>query len=263
VGESVSAPRRRETARSGQASISFTIPVPGAYRVCEGQKAGVTSVETFPNAGTVHGGETIVNTCPLPNIWGYEFTLVTGGTTITENDFGNHSERVNCPEDPNAVLTKTVSKPGGGVPNFDTVQAAYDAAVNGDVIGLFGNTVENVTLGDAKTLKITQCTSARITAQNNALPVWNITSTGKLTIVGPDSRRHDRLAHRQRFRRSSHAEERAANGASIRGIRINSNGNNVSWNDVSGNGAGNPRRRQLVHPQGRDRLTQQWRRASR
>ena len=52
---------------------------------------------------------------------------------------------------------------------------------------MFGNTIENVTLGGAKTLKITQCTSARITAADSSLPVWNITSTGKLTIVGPDS----------------------------------------------------------------------------
>ena len=53
-----------------------------------------------------------------------------------------------CPEDPSAVLTKTVkpSQPQAGN-NYQTVQAAYDAAANtGETIGMFGNTVENVTL---------------------------------------------------------------------------------------------------------------------
>jgi hypothetical protein len=91
-----------------------------------------------------------------------------------------------CPEDPSAILTKSVGPLAQGHP-YQTVQAAYDAAVNGDVIGLFSETSENVVLGGSKTLEITQCTTAKITAANNALPVWTVSSTGKLTIIGPDS----------------------------------------------------------------------------
>ncbi|HSE62660.1 MAG TPA: right-handed parallel beta-helix repeat-containing protein [Thermoanaerobaculia bacterium] len=91
-----------------------------------------------------------------------------------------------CPEDPSAILTKSVGPLAQGHP-YQTVQAAYDAAVNGDVIGLFSETLENVVLGGAKTLEITQCTTAKITAANNALPVWTVSSTGKLTIIGVDS----------------------------------------------------------------------------
>ena len=184
-------------------NYSFTIPAAGSYRVCEGQKAGVTSTETFPNAGTVHGGETIVSTCPLPNIWGYEFTT-TSGTEITENDFGNHPESVFCPEDPNAVLTKTVipSQPQGGI-NYQTVQAAYDAAVNGDVIGMFSKTVENVTLGGAKTLKITQCTSAQITAADNGTAGLEHHEHRQAHDRRAGLRgRHDRLAGRRKRRRT-------------------------------------------------------------
>jgi hypothetical protein len=143
-----------------------------------------------------------------------------------------------CKEDPNAVLTRSVSNPGSGVPNYDTLQAAYDAAADtGETIGMFGNTVENVNLGGAKTLKITQCTSARITAANSSLPVWNITSTGKLTIQGPDSVGGTIGWLIANLSGGPHTLKSVrANGASVWGIRINSNGNNVSWNDVSGNG---------------------------
>ena len=62
--------------------------LPGTYRVCEGTgPAGF--VQTYPNAGTpLPAGETIINTCPAPNIWGYEFT-VAGGDALTGDDFGN------------------------------------------------------------------------------------------------------------------------------------------------------------------------------
>ena len=145
---------------------------------------------------------------------------------------------VRCPEDPNAILTRVVdpSKVPDGVFFFNKLQPAYDAAGNGEVIGLFGKWSENVTLGGAKTLKITQCTSAQISAANGALPVWNVTSTGKLTIQGPDSLNgtigwrvengpHDLKAVR-------------ANNASQYGILVISSGNSVSWNAVAGNGPG-------------------------
>ena len=150
-----------------------------------------------------------------------------------------------CPEDPNAVLTATVDPSGtihNGVPNFLTLQPAYDAASNGAVIGLFGKWKENVTLGDfptgaPKSLKITQCTSAQITAADSTKSVWNITSTGKLTIVGPDSVGGTNGWLLSNPSGGPHTLKSVrANGASIWGIRINSNGNSVSWNDVSGNG---------------------------
>ena len=47
--------------------------------------------------------------------------------------------------------------------------------------------------------------------------------------------RHDRLAGRQPPA-AAHPEERSGQRRERWGIRINSNGNNVSWNDVSGNG---------------------------
>jgi hypothetical protein len=145
-----------------------------------------------------------------------------------------------CPEDPNAVLTSTVDPSGGlhgSLPNFLKLQPAYDAAANGAVIGLFGKWSENVSLGGAKTLKITQCTSAQITAADSTLPVWNITSTGKLTIVGPDSVGGTIGWLLANASGGPHTLKSVrANGASIWGIRINSNGNSVSWNDVSGNG---------------------------
>ena len=211
---------------------------PGTYRVCEGPPpAGFSGyVQTFPKSGVVHPGETVINTCPGPRVWGYQFTVISN-ESFTGDDFGNHLSQ--CPEDSSVTPTKTVdpSQPQAGK-NYQTLQAAYDAAANtGEIIGMFGNTVENVNLGGTKSMKITQCTLARITAANNALPVWNITSTGKLTIQGPDSvggtigwliANPSGGPHTLKSVR--------ANGASIWGIRINSDKNSVSWNDVSGNG---------------------------
>src|SRR5262249_13994444 len=149
------------------------------------------------------------------------------------------------PEDPNAVLTSAVDPTGaphGALPVFTTLQPAYDAAGNGAVIGLFGKWKENVTLGNfpggaPKSLKITQCTSAQITAADSTKPVWNITSTGKLLIVGPDSVGGTNGWFLNNASGGPHTLKSVrANGASIWGIRIDSDGNTVSWNDVSGNG---------------------------
>src|SRR5262249_57126685 len=119
---------------------------------------------------------------------------------------------------------------------------SYEIAANGAVIGLFGKWSENVTLGNQvfdvpKSLKITQCTSAQITAADSTKPVWTITSTGKLTIVGPDSVGGTIGWFLANASGGPHTLKSVrANGASIWGIRIDSNGNTVSWNDVSGNG---------------------------
>ena len=48
-------------------------------------------LQTFPNGGTTPpADETVVNTCPAPAIWGYEFTVPdTGSHDFTGDDFGN------------------------------------------------------------------------------------------------------------------------------------------------------------------------------
>lgn len=136
-----------------------------------------------------------------------------------------------CPEDPHAVCTSMV-----GAGGLATVQAAYNTAVNDDVICLFANTTENVVLNGAKSLTITQCTTARVTAANNSLPVWTVSSTGKLTIIGPDAEGgsigwlvegdgHDIKGVR-------------ATGASQVGIKIAGDHNSVSFNSVRGSPLG-------------------------
>ncbi len=69
-------------------AYSFPNLGPGTYRVCEG--AGPAGwVQTYPNAGTPNPtGETITSLCPASNIYGYEFTTVSG-QNISGNDFGN------------------------------------------------------------------------------------------------------------------------------------------------------------------------------
>jgi hypothetical protein len=142
-----------------------------------------------------------------------------------------------CPEDDDAVLTKWVDpdQPAGGN-NYLTVQAAYNAAVNGDVIGLFSKTTENAVLGGAKTLTITQCTSAEITAANNALPAWTVSSTGVLTIIGPDSVGGNYgwyITTNGHDIRGIRAED-----ATVAGIYITGDDNSVSVNSVSGSPVG-------------------------
>jgi hypothetical protein len=102
---------------------------------------------------------------------------------------------------------------------------------------MFGNTTENVTLGGSKSLTITQCTLARITAANNALPVWNVTSSGKLLIVGPDAVGGTvgwQVAGGGGHKLSSVR----ASGASQYGILVISGKNSVSWNSLNGNAVG-------------------------
>jgi hypothetical protein len=144
-----------------------------------------------------------------------------------------------CDEDPLRVLTRSVDPTGathGAVPNHLTVQDAYDAASDGEVIGLFGNTIENIILGDAKTLTITQCTLARVTAADSSLPVWNITTTGLLVIIGPDA-----VGGTIGWRVQSNAHELRgvrATGASQFGILVLGNNNSVSWNSVRDSAVG-------------------------
>jgi parallel beta-helix repeat protein len=119
------------------------------------------------------------------------------------------------------------------------VQAAYDAAkVSGqaETIGLFANTSENLVLNGSKALTITQCTVARVTGAAGS-PVWDITSTGKLTIIGPDSVGGS-IGWRVAGNGGHKLGSIRANGASLYGVLVVSNGNSVSWNNVGGNGVG-------------------------
>jgi parallel beta-helix repeat protein len=158
-----------------------------------------------------------------------------------------------CKEDPGraAFLTRTVdtSKPAGGgdgTPgnpiNYLTVQAAYDAAkispiTKDEVIGLFSKTIENVTLGNytAKSMTLTQCTSAQVTAAI-AAPVWDLTATKKLLIISPDA-----VGGTIGWRVFSNGHELKsirADGASDAGIKVLGSNNNISWNDADHNNLG-------------------------
>ena len=142
-----------------------------------------------------------------------------------------------CPPE-HLPLTRTVdtTKPVGGI-NYHTLQDAYDAAANtGEVIGIFSYTTENVTLGGTKSLRIATCKHARITAANNALPVFNITTTGILTIVSLESVGG---SIGWRIETSGHTlKSVSATGASDAGIDVIGNNNTVGWNEVSGSSVG-------------------------
>lgn len=146
---------------------------------------------------------------------------------------------VSCPEDPNAVLTLVVDHTGaahGSLPVYTKVQAAYNAAHSGDVIGLFSQTTENVVLGGSKTLTITQCTTAKVTAQNNAQPVWDITSTGAITVIGADAV-GDTIGWR--LATSGHTLKAVRSTSACEyGILVIGNNNTVSVNSVSGTKVG-------------------------
>ena len=228
---------------AGGGNYSFTV-LPGNYTVCEALQAGWT--QTFPVAGagivacTAAGDPASDN--PTPGPLGYAITL-TGGEVETGNDFGNFRPGVTCPEDPNraASLTRTVGQSqfngGAGVPgnpkNYATVQEAYDAAkvsANAEVIGLFSQTTENLLLDGSKSLTITQCTNARVTAAI-AAPVWDITSTGKLLIIGPDSV-GGTVGWRVNGGGGHTIKALRASGASQYGVLVLSNNNSVSWNEI-------------------------------
>ena len=221
-------------------AYSFANLYPGNYTVCE-ELLDATWTQTYPIPGTD------LNACEGKGYaaGGYSFTLVSGQNE-TGNDFANFHEPVfsppECKEDPNRTFlqTRTVDKnrpQGGPSPvNYWSIQDAYnDAASNaGEVIGLYSNTNENLTLGGAKTLTITQCTLARVTGAAGS-PVWDITSTGKLTIIGPDSVGGS-IGWRVAGNGGHTLKSIRANGASQYGVLVVSSSNSVSWNDVSGNG---------------------------
>ena len=231
-------------------SFFFNVTQPGIYKVCEVQQpAGTpppTWQQTFPQAGpgiVACGG---AGEAPL----GYEINVQVqiggpndtccGGTTVTFTsiDFGNQKkEDVTCPEDPNRAskLTRTVGGGAGGGNgsagspiNFHTLQAAYDVAkvspiTKDEVIGMFMKTDENVFLGNysAKSMTLTQCTSAEITAKDASKPVWTLTGGPEAADHRPRlGRRHDRLVHRERWPRAQeHPLERRHRGGTAHQVR--------------------------------------------
>jgi hypothetical protein len=224
---------------------SFSLS-PGSYTVCEALQAGWQ--QTAPLVVPPPVGETLANCAPFgaangltlgPR--GYSFTIA-AGTVFAGNNFGNFQPPGECPEDPlrAAKITHVVDDTGtshGPAPVYLTVQAAYNAAGNGQVIGLFSKTIENVVLGGAKTLTITQCTLARITAAQDSEPVMNITSTGKLTIIGPDTH-GGTIGWRVGGNGGHTLKSIRADGATQYGVQVLSSSNGISWNSLNGNAVG-------------------------
>jgi parallel beta helix pectate lyase-like protein len=221
-------------------NYSFSVPVlPGAatgtcgeFIVCE---QGGPPTQTFP--ATDGSGGLCAAHVGLAASNGYDVTLVLG-VPDTGNDFGNRVAFPPCPEDPKAILTRLVNPSlplGGSPPNYHSVQAAYNDAAAGEVIGMFGNFVENVSLDKGKSLTITQCTSAKVTAADNTLPVWSITG-GPVTIIGPDSV-GGTIGWFVGSDGNTLKAVRASNASQF-GILVTGNNNTVSVNSVSGSPVG-------------------------
>jgi parallel beta-helix repeat protein len=144
-----------------------------------------------------------------------------------------------CTQDRARVPTRTVdlSRPEGGIPpNHHTVGAAYAAAASGERIGMYSTTTENAVLDGDKSLTITQCTTAGITADSAALPAWDITSTGTLVIIGPDS-----FGGTIGWRIATNGHDLRgirASGASQVGVLVLGSKNAVSYNSVAGSPVG-------------------------
>jgi hypothetical protein len=147
-----------------------------------------------------------------------------------------------CPEDSDAALTRAMDPEGNdaaltdGLPTHLTLQAAMNAAANGEVIGFYGRSKENVTIGGNKSLTITQCTVAQITAGDATKPVVDITTTGKLLIIGLDT-----VGGTVGWRVGTNGHELRgvrATGASQFGILVVGNNNSVSYNSVDNSAVG-------------------------
>ena len=146
-----------------------------------------------------------------------------------------------CPEDADAVLTRAVDPEGndaaliGDLPTHVTLQEAVNQAQDGEVIGVYGRSTENVVISGTKSLTITQCTVAQLTAAAPG-PVVHITGTGTITIISLDTVggtigwRVDTDGHDLKSVRAS--------GASQVGILVVGDHNRISYNSVRGNAVG-------------------------
>jgi hypothetical protein len=210
--------------------------MPGSYTFCEVQQPGWT--QTFPVPGDPNGAASCSGLGADLGPVGYGVALA-AGQVDDGNDFGNYVDPPACPEDPKANITMAVDDTGaahGTVPVFTTVQSAYDNAANGAVIGMFSNTTENVVLGGSKTLKITQCTTARVYALDDSKPVWTLSSTGALTVVSPDAVGGSIGWLIQGD--DNDVKSVRSTGASQYGIAITGNDNRASFNSVTGSPVG-------------------------
>jgi hypothetical protein len=247
------------TDASGFYSVMLTSTPGGSttYLVCEGVGPIPGMVQTAPNASTTDPNppsDTVaLGACPAPNVNGYR-VIVDANTpqALSGDDFGNFIPPAQqCPEDPTsaAKLTRIVdpSKPlgGAGTPghpaNYATVQAAYDAAKGSaqtEVIGLFSKTTENVVMDGNKSITITQCTNAQITALDPSKPVIQITDTKPLTIISPDT--VGGTIGWDLVTGGHTLKSIRANNATVAGVRIEaaSNSNKVSWNRIDNNAIG-------------------------
>jgi hypothetical protein len=210
----------------------------GSYTICEELQNGWSQVAPAVGANCLVPGDPLLDN-PTPGPIGYSITV--NNADVTGNDFAN-TRPPTCKEDPNRAATidqqvdKNGKSHGGLAPVFTTVQAAYDAANSGDTIGVYTNTYENVNLNGAKTLTITQCESAKVIATDNTLPVWWVHSSGKLTIIGPDSQ-GGTIGWLVTSNGNDLKAIRAYSASSI-GVQITGNSNSVSFNEVKGSPTG-------------------------
>jgi Right handed beta helix region len=146
-----------------------------------------------------------------------------------------------CPEDSDKVLTRAVDPEGNdtgliaGLPTHLTLQAAVDQALDGEVIGVFGRSTENVVISAAKRLTIIQCTVAQLTAAA-AGPVVDLTSSEPITIIGLDT-----VGGTIGWRVGTDGHDLKgvrATGASQVGILVVGSHNSVSYNAVRSSAVG-------------------------
>ncbi len=222
-----------DTAVTGANGLFAFAESPGTYKLCEVSQSGW--VQTAPVAGTA--------TCNGPNEAGQGHSITVSSADSTGNNFGNTTSSVaDCKEDPDkaALMTRVVDTSGkthGPAPVYSTVQAAYNAAANtGEVIGVFTPTTENIVLGGAKVLTITECGAAKQTAADQSKPVWDVKSTGKLTIIGPTTY-GGTIGWLVESNGNDLKSVRAYNASQL-GVHIKSSSNGVSFNSVSGSPVG-------------------------
>ncbi len=218
------------TSTSTRRGRHVLVPVtPGTSRVCE-EQAWETSPRLSPRHGTrVHPGETIINTClgPTPAATSSRSSLAMPSRTTTSATTERTCCRRNAPRIRigRRLLTRTVRATAfAGVPNYHTLQAAYNAAkaspnTKDEVIGMFSKTTENVVLDNytAKSMTITQCTSAQITRQRST--GWDAHGQQEAADHRPRlGRRHDRLVDLETG--GHELKSIRSNGASVAGVRI-------------------------------------------
>jgi parallel beta-helix repeat protein len=216
-----------------------------------------TAITGIPTGSVCSVSEPSLPASPSQYAWS---TAKTGSPTAaitkgnTESVTVTNTLNPTCLEDSvrAALLTRTVitANPAGdgtGNPdspiNYLTVQAAYNAAKASanpsEVIGLYSSTKENIVLDGSKSLTITQCTTAKVTAADNTKPVWDVKSTGKLTIISPDSYGGN-IGWLIESSGNDIKSIRAYGTAPYAqyGIKITGSSNSVSFNSVSGSPVG-------------------------